>query len=253
MVEFGPTDLLYGDAAVRCFELLAVASLSLIAVRGVWRTWTEAVLLPATLYLAIGTVRHINLFAIVATPVVARGLTRLLAVRAPRVYERWQVIAREQEVTRSWRVHLPLLAALVLALAATGHSPLPATLDDLQLTRGAMDFVAAHPERFARPFNTDALAGALIYRFWPGLHVFVDDRTNVYPEAFYVDDYFTVLYGRPGWTSVLDRWGITSAIVPMGTPCAARLRASPAWGLEYKDARIAIFSRHGAARSDVLE
>jgi hypothetical protein len=240
--EFLSPDFRTGLAAVGAFEVLILAVVGMTALGWVVLDWVELALVIGTLHAGLAAVRNMNLFAIVAAPVVARGVATALEAWAPRVASRWQHIATEQEATAAWRWQVPAFAAAVLGLTCAGRLPWLTTLDGLQVTRGATAYIAAQPERFTRTFNTDALGGSLIYRFWPALHVFVDDRTVVYGEDFIMNDYFTVLYGRAGWEAVLDRWGVTTAIVSTATRCATALRSSAAWTVDYADDRNLILS-----------
>src|SRR6185503_5185088 len=141
-----------------------------------------------------------------------------------------------------WRLQLTIASVACVALAMARCLPFPSTLDGLQMSRGALSFYDGNADRFVRSFNTDGLGGTLIYRFWPRLRVFVDDRTPVYGEAF-MQDYFRVFDAGPGWQDVLDRWGVTAAIVATGTPIAPALRASPQWAVDYEDGQTLICSR----------
>jgi hypothetical protein len=134
-----------------------------------------------------------------------------------------------------------------MALAGVGVLPFPSTLDGIQLTRGAAAYIAARPEKFTRAFNTDDLGGPLIYRFWPELHVFVDDRTFLYGDDFLLKQYFPVLYGKKQWRDVLERFALTSAIVNVDTVCATLFRTLPDWRVVYEDDKNAIFIRTGGA------
>jgi hypothetical protein len=125
--------------------------------------------------------------------------------------------------------------------------PFPTVLDT-QLSRGAADFIAAHRGELQRAFNTDELGGPLIHRFWPDLHVFVDDRIFVYGNDFITESYFTVLYGRPGWEDVFDRHDLTAAIVSVGRVSTELLRTSADWNLVYEDDKNAVFLRANDAR-----
>jgi hypothetical protein len=245
-VEFKSPDFRGGGAAIGCFELLVLGVIAAAGSGAVRPTWGAVALLLTTLHLALTASRNINLFVLVATPVVALALTNVLAARLPALHARWQQIGAEQEARAQWRVQVAVVSLGCMALAFAGRSPFPATLDGLQLSRGAAAYVDAHPARFERPFNTDGLGGALIDRFWPRLRVFVDDRTPVYGEAF-MEDYFAVFDGGPGWQSILDRWRVTSAIVATGTPIAPVLRASPAWRVDYEDAQTLVCSRADGA------
>jgi hypothetical protein len=148
-----------------------------------------------------------------------------------------------QRTLRSSLLYVPILSVTPLVAAAHGRFAFPTSLDGLLLSRGAAAVIAAAPEQYARPFNYDALGGSLIDRFWPALRVFVDDRGFVYGDDFILGDYFTVLYGRPGWATVLDRWHVTAAILTTDAPCLALFRASPAWRVSYEDAQNVLLVR----------
>ncbi len=123
--------------------------------------------------------------------------------------------------------------------------PFPRSFDDVRLSRGAVQFIAEHPTRFARPFNTDDLGGALIYRFWPDLRVFVDDRIFVYGDDFVMRRNFAVFDAKKTWQKVLAKYGITAAVVNAHARCATLFRVSPEWELAYEDGLDAIFLRVG--------
>ena len=228
---------------ILAFEGLVLATVALAVLAGRRLAWVELALLAFFLHESLHAVRHVSLFAIVAAPLLARELSVPLAARWPVFAARWRAIAGEQAALRAPLVYLPACAALFVGLALAGKTGFPRTFDDLQLTRGAAAFIDAHRERFARPFNTDNLGGALIHRFWPDVHVFVDDRIDVYGDAFVADDYLAVLAARPGWREVLQRHAIDAAVVSATTPAATLLRDAPDWQLAYEDDHNVIFLR----------
>jgi hypothetical protein len=238
--EFRSPDFRAGGVAVGAFEALIAGLLVLTGTGYLRPTIASFGLVLGTLHMALTSVRNINLFVLVATPLVATGLTRILAERFPRVHARWQAIGVEQERSAGWPLHVVAVAILCVGLAIGGRLPFPSSLDGLQISRGAAAHIRTHPERFARPFNTDAMGGVLIYNFWPRVHVFVDDRTPVYGERF-MQDYFAVLDGKPDWSAVLERWHPTAAIVPTSAAVASLLRGSPAWRIDYADEQTALF------------
>src|SRR5438046_4185781 len=208
---------------------------------------TGMALLVFFLHQALHSARHMSLFAIVAAPIIARETTPWFEARRPALRDRWREIAREQAALRSPLVYFPALCTLFVALSLAGALPFPRTLDDLQLSRGAAEFIATHQDRFGRLFNTDGLGGSLVYRFWPGLRIFVDDRTAVYGDDFMLRRYYRVLYGQRGWRKVLEKYGVTAAVVDLGTQCAALLRPSPEWVVVHEARLNAIFLRRGAS------
>jgi hypothetical protein len=238
--EFRSPDFRAGGAAIGAFEAMVIALLVLAGTGYARASWGTLALVAGTLHMALTAARNVNLFVIVATPIVATALTRVLASRWPSVDARWQAIAAEQEASPGWQLYVGATAIVCMALATNGRLPFPTTLDGLQLSRGAAAHIRADPEPFARAFNTDGLGGTLIYDFWPRLRVFVDDRTPVYGERF-MQEYFTVFDARVGWNEVLERHGVTAAIVATGTSIYPALLASPAWKVAFADAQTAIF------------
>ena len=245
--EFQSPDFLAGSVPVLSFEALALMLVFVLGLGGRRLPWVEMALLVFFLHQALHSARHMSLFAIVAAPIIARETTPWFEARRPALRDRWREIAREQAALRSPLVYFPALCTLFVALSLAGALPFSRTLDDLQLSRGAAEFIATHQDRFGRLFNTDGLGGSLVYRFWPGLRIFVDDRTAVYGDDFMLRRYYRVLYGQRGWRKVLEKYGVTAAVVDLGTQCAALLRTSPEWELAYEDRLNAIFLRRGAS------
>lgn len=73
--------------------------------------------------------------------------------------------------------------------------------------------------------------------------MFVDGRLDLYGDDFVLDEYFEAVFGRSAWKDVLDRCGVTSAILPRGVTLASLLRESPEWKEVYSDELNALFRR----------
>src|SRR5262249_49077629 len=135
-VEFKSPDFRGGGAAIGCFEVLVLGVVLAAGSGAVTLGWGTVALLVATLHPALAAVRHVNLFVLVATPVVARALTQVIADRAPALHARWRRIGEEQEAQGGWRLQVAIVSLACLALAVTGRTPFPTTLDGLQISRG---------------------------------------------------------------------------------------------------------------------
>jgi len=231
------------NAPMAGFEALIVLLVVVLARRASRLPWVEVALLVFFLHEALHSARHMNLFAIVSAPIIAREVTPRLAALWPVVHARWREIAAEQVALRSPWLYFPATCAVFVSLSVARALPFPQSLDDVELSRGSVQFIADHPARFTRPFNTDDLGGSLIYRFWPDLHVFIDDRIFVYGDDFVMHRYFAVFYARKTWQKVLAKYGVTAAVVNAHAYCATLFRASPEWELAYEDGLNAIFLR----------
>ena len=225
------------------FETLVLLVLAMLGLRARCLVWVEVALLVFFLHQALDSLRHMNLFAIVAAPLVARELSAPFARIWPALNAACQRIAVEQVRLRSAILYVPAISVVFLALTLAGNVPFPSDLDGQQLSKGAAEFIAQHEHRFGRVFNTDNVGGSIIYRFWPRLHVFVDDRIFVYGDDFVMERYFAVFFGRKEWRKVLDKYHITSAVLASSASCVTLFREAPDWKLVFEDDRNVIFFR----------
>ena len=114
------------------------------------------------------------------------------------------------------------------------------------------DWQGAYPERAAsliaarypgrKIFNHYDWGGYLIYRLYPRNPVFIDGRLDPY-WSLLTGDYTTLLEERPGWRELLDRYGITLALLKPTDRLCEGLSRDPSWKLVYGDARCVLFAR----------
>jgi hypothetical protein len=244
--EFQSPDFTFRHVSMFSFEVLIL--LVVVAVARGTVAWVDVLVCVFFIHEGLESVRHMNLFAIVAAPIIARELSAPFGAFLPRVAARCREIVAEQTALRSAVVYFPAFAAAFVVLSALRVVPFPTTLDGIQLSRDAAEFIGQHQADFGRAFNTDELGGPLIYRFWPDLRIFVDDRISIYGDDFITKDYFTVLYGKTGWQDVLDRYELTAAAVSVDRPCTQLLRASPDWKVVFEDDKNVLFERASDAR-----
>ncbi len=222
-----------------------ILSLPLLMAMRARLSWVEAIVVAFFLGAGLRSVRHVNLFVIVAIPIVARELVRASERVRPAL---GRILARAKErkpLRRAILLWYGSFCSAFLALAGLGMLSYRSNLDDVWLSADAAAYIEEHLQQFERPFNTDDMGGALIYRFWPALHVFMDDRTPVYGDHFIIEEYEPVLRAKPGWEAVLNRWGVRSAVVRADTPAAMLLDASPTWESVHRDDKTALFVRLG--------
>jgi len=68
--------------------------------------------------------------------------------------------------------------------------------------------------------------------------VFEDGRTDVYDE--FLPQYVQVMFVRPGWQNVLDRYNVRLALIERDSFLATMLVTQPQWRLAYRDDQAAI-------------
>jgi len=241
--EFRSPDFLNGGTNIRIFEMILLGWM-LVAFRG--RLRLAELIVPAVfLYFSLQSVRNVTLFCILAAPVVARGMGAVLR-GLPRVGgtfgAAWLAIERDALRCRAWML---IVAFAFLCAAPLDSLGMRKDLAGIRLSRGSEEFIRNNLSSFRRPFNAETLGGPLIYVFWPQMKVFVDDRfADLYHDEFMIGVYLKAASGGADWKDVLDRWGVTSAILPQGAKLANLLRESPEWKEVHADDWNALFLRH---------
>jgi hypothetical protein len=191
--------------------------------------------------MALVSVRHISLYAVVAMPLLgARLQAELPTLGRPLAAWRWR--------------RLPLVSWLLLALVV---AHLGATLNGrgfLQLGHepAAADYPAGGAAYLREQgvvgqlYNDYAWGGYLTYELFPRELVFIDGRTDVF-DGQAIDDYLRVGELLPGWRDLLGRYGVGTALVQRDSRLAAALGDDPDWREVYSGPIECIFVRRDGA------
>jgi hypothetical protein len=196
--------------------------------------------------LSLDAVRHISIFALLAVPVIAEGLSSLIGSTSI-------VLSRPKLMRGS------ALTAVALTLLA-GFAITRWTV----LIRGQASAEAEHfPSKAVEALRTGDFGnevfayydwgGYAIFKLYPRYRVFVDGRADLYGGAL-LHDFQTAVQLRTGWQQVLDRWRLRVVLVPPQSAMAQALKLDPAWRAEYQDSQAVLLVRSkppwsGAAKS----
>lgn len=212
------------------FMILLFAGLACV---GLWlpkRRWLESLWVVFLAYCALKSVRHVTVYVLLTTPLIAAELSR-----------HWEAWVSGQARKSTARI----LDEAVSGLAAGGlrltlWTPLlvcaflvavpPKAPRDLAPEFFPVKVVARHAETLvgARVFCSDQWADYLIYRNWPRQKVFMDARHNYFGVAI-GNDFLALLAGRPGWKTLFDKYGFDAALLPLQSPLTAILETQPEW------------------------
>jgi hypothetical protein len=104
---------------------------------------------------------------------------------------------------------------------------------------GALAYVQRHGVP-ARGFDSYNWGGYLIWNWYPGRHIFVDGRPDMYGDAF-MDQYVRAYNGESSWRRLFAVNGLQYALVEPGTGIANALRGTPGWTVRYQDHEAVLF------------
>ena len=147
---------------------------------------------------------------------------------------------RMGSLEQSLRGHLWPAAALVFGLLVCihggrigSHQLVSAHFDDKRFPVQAAEVIA---ERGIHEpiFTLDSWGGYFIYRFYPNMKVFVDDRHDLYGEQF-LREYLTAIRLAPGWDRILNEQHINWVLMPQGSSLANMLEVTRQWKIVHSD------------------
>ncbi|MCC7292476.1 MAG: hypothetical protein IT449_10500 [Phycisphaerales bacterium] len=250
--EWRPTDWTEPDAAA------ALMLLALLAMAHVLRREKpSAVIVLVTgfwLVQAIGSGRHVSILGLL----VAMQAAPLLKDVKLREGGLWQwasrlplfsdaIRTRERQARREGLSPVAALAALaMLALDPTGAALglADAGPPSDRYSAGLIAHLRGNPP--PQPVFNDINFGGQLILETPDTPVFVDDRFEVYGDAFIVEYAEAVSQPQDHAEALLDRNGIQSAIIGAGQPMAYWLARQNGWRVEYADPVAVVFVRADA-------
>lgn len=223
-----PLFLLFG-AGLLCLMLLGVARRPLGPVEACWTLVFAA--------LGLESIRHVPLFGVVGTPLLAARVQSALPIFR-RSISAWQ------------RPLLLVAASAALVVVALGTVLSPTRRATLQLgwepsaakyPSGAVTYLQnQHLE--GNIFNEYGWGGYLIYHLYPAQRVFIDGRADVYGDAFGAE-YDEVVALGPKWRDILARYDVRLVLVPRASRLAMALGTDMDWHLDYSDQVAVLFVR----------
>ncbi len=219
------------------------------AARDVRRIAVIDVLLVLTLAgMGLQSNRHVSLFALICTPVLARQINalgydaRMLRDRLGRgaLFRKANrpLMPTRLTVVLNW---LLLLVAFGTITWRLGVSLSPARISEVQASYYPVDAVRYIDEHDikGRIFNAYNWGGYLVFRWYPGRQVFIDSRADVYRDQF-IEEYMEAYHVRPRWRETLDKYDVDFALLESQGPLHVLLKASGEWREEYSD-KVAVF------------
>lgn len=124
----------------------------------------------------------------------------------------------------------------------------------------AVEFIK-RVEISGRMFNSYSTGGYLIWRLWPGHHVFIDGREDVYLKPGILEEYVHCFDSPGRWRSLVDKYRIDFAVVryPESPPANPEQSLDvlafprPSWALIYFDDVVTIYARRNGKNDGIIQ
>lgn len=197
-----------------------------------------------TFLAALDAVRHIPIFVLLATPVIAAAFPITPARRWPR----WTAEFR----ARSPRLQFAFRAAILLLMAGFAVIRWDSLLRN-QSRREAELFPSRAVEFLrsrtgpGRLFAYYDWGGYAVWKLHPQYRVFVDGRADLYGDDL-LHQFQEASQLHAGWQEILDQSGVQAILVPPNA-LAQGLLLDPHWHAEYRDSQAIVFLPTGPVDS----
>lgn len=204
-------------------------------------SWSDVLLFLGTAAAGLWSRRHIALFAVIATPIIARSLEQSLrGTKAHAV-----MCARDGDTPPTLQRLRLNWVLLIVALAATvgwDVRRLSKTTSAIATTYpvGAVDFLEREGLASAHGYNTYMWGGYMIWRHVP---VFVDGRAELYGNEF-LSYYLKTFRMEDDWRKPLQDFAVAYVLLERSNPVSTLLAASGEWRQVYGDKVAKIFVRN---------
>jgi hypothetical protein len=206
--------------------LLLAASLLLAIALGIGRRPlgpTEVLWTVGLALMALQSGRHIPLYAVVVTPLLAARL----AAEAPLLARPLATWRRPRLLAVSWLLLAAAIPKIVLAADGLGSTQLGREPNSATYPAAAVEYLRS-TRLEGNLYNSYYFGGYLVYELYPSRRVFIDGRADVYGDTF-MDRYIRVSTLQPGWRQVLDEHDVRLVLVEKNSRLAAVLRGDPQW------------------------
>lgn len=200
----------------------------------------ELLLIIVFLNMALFSIRHVPLFALIIAPIIVRQGEAVFGACTGRfacfARKRGERIATVDASARG-AIWPAAGVTIVLIFAAAGR--IHFDFDPKIKPVAAVEFLNREPVP-GKMFNNDQIGGYIIYAANRNYKVFFDGRSDMYGVAR-MKEYNKITGFEPGWENILEKYGITWIIFDAKSALSRYLLENSGWRLIYADKVANIF------------
>lgn len=232
----------FHSLSVQPFAWLLLLTLAMVGASRRRLAFIDLVLVAVFTYLGLLAGRNIALFSLVAPMVVTRhaeptlaGLSRLFRITSS------EISPRRSPGTI---LNLVILVIMVLAVVVKVVAIYPLAVNEAAFRKflpiDAVNFIKKEQPQ-GRLFNSYNWGGYLLWTL-PEYPVFIDGRTDLYPEEV-IGDWLKVAQAKEGWQALLQVYDVNAVLIESNAPLDRVLSSAQSWVLAYQDSVAVVYLR----------
>ncbi len=225
------------------FKYLLLGMIALFAVGRRKLTTIELLLILFFTNMALYSIRHVPLFAIISAPILLRCIEPLLSEGQGRFAELLnRKAAGIASVDNAAVGYLWPIIGVTAVVICAGAGTINFTFDPKLKAVEAVKFLQREPIS-GNMYNNDEIGDYIIYAASPQYRVFFDGRSDMYGTAR-MKEYNKVAGFEDGWEQVLDKYRMNWIIFDANSVLSRYLLGKSQWHLIYADKVANIFVRN---------
>jgi hypothetical protein len=200
-------------------------------------------------FAALDAVRHVPIFVLLATPIIAAALP----ASASAVSDRRRDASRFRPLFNGAVIILFAVFALVKWVSLARNQDAREAERFPQQAVAFLRTTAPNPgESSTNIFVYYDWGGYAIWKLYPEYRVFADGRADLYADDLLRQSIKTVVELRTGWRDVLERWKVEVVLVPPSCALAQALLLDPNWHAQFSDSKAIVLLRTHPAPPTIL-
>jgi hypothetical protein len=224
------------------FKYLLLLTIAILAISRAKVNLIEVALVLVFTYMALYSVRHIPLFAIIIAPVLIRHMDSILEHSSGKLAQSLKERSHNLAfIDGRLRGHFCPLVALLLIGILAGTGTIKFGFDEATIPVAGVQFLKRE-KITGNMYNPEQFGDYVIYAAWPAYKVFIDGRIDMYGTDR-VKEYVNVAMAQPGWEKVLRKYDINFVFHKTNSPISQLLAQRDDWKLIYADSVANIFVR----------
>jgi len=211
----------------------------------------EILLIILFVNMALFSQRFIPLFCIVAAPIFVRNAQWILNQTKNRFVDIFQKKSNDISLMdASGSGYIWLVVGILIVTLAVATNRIEHKFDETRKPVEAVKFLKKASLK-GNMFNDDEFGDYIIYSAHPQYKVFIDSRIDMYGVDQF-KDYLTMVYFKPGWENVIEKYNINWGIFDADSIFSRHLMGRNDWKLIYSDKVANIFMRNISENQDIL-